>query len=164
MDEKMEKKSKKTLVLLLSLTLLFAGNLQTASAVNLDAVSYYSIFLSISPSTIERDANLDPSGYVYIVNKNGIPITSDSDVEITLTSDNPKIASVPEKITFPAYGSYAKFEIDTNDLGTTTITASLNDKIDFKDIVVGSQGNFLPDDVVLELNLPSSSMHVNSGD
>jgi len=34
MDEKkeMEKKSKKTLVLLLSLTLLLAGNLQTASA------------------------------------------------------------------------------------------------------------------------------------
>jgi hypothetical protein len=141
---------------------LFAGNLQTASAVNLEAISNYSIYLSISPSTIEEDANLDPFGYVYIVNKNGIPITSDSEVEITLTSDNPKIASVPEKITFPANGSYAKFQIDTKDSGTTTITASLNDKIDFKDIMVGSQGTFLPDDAVLELNLPTSNMHVNS--
>jgi hypothetical protein len=158
----MKKNGKKTIVLLLSLTLLLAGNLQTASAVNLDSVSNYSIVLSISPSVMEGAPDLDPFGYVYIVNKNSIPITSDSDVEITLTSDNPKIASVPEKITFLANAAYAKFEIDTGDSGLTTITASLNDKIDFKDIVVGSEGNFLPDDVVLELNLPTSNLHVNS--
>jgi len=98
----MEKNGKKTIVLLLSLTLLLVSNLQAASAVNLDAISNYEIYLSISPSHIEEDPNANPFGYIYIVNRNGIPITSDFDVEITLTSDNPTIASVPEKITFAA--------------------------------------------------------------
>jgi len=98
----MEKNGKKTLILLFSLTLLLAGSLPTASAVNLDALSNYSIYLSISPSHIEEEPNASPIGYVYIVNRNGIPITSDFDVEVTLTSDNPEIASVPEKITFSA--------------------------------------------------------------
>jgi hypothetical protein len=162
MKKDMEKKSKKTIVFLLSLTMLLAGNLQVASAVNLDNVSNYSIYLSVSPSTIEENPTSNSFGYVYIVNKNGIPITSDKDVEITLKSDNEKIASVPEKIIFPANTSYAKFEIISTNPGTTTITASLNDKIDFKDIVVGSEGNLLPDDAILELNLPTSNMHVNS--
>ena len=158
----MEKKSKKTIVLLLSLTLLLAGNLQTVSAANLDALSNYSIFLSISPSTIEENPGANPFGYIYIVNKNGIPIMSDIDVEITLISDNPNIASVPEKIVFPANTSFSKFEIIAGISGSTTITAQLNDKIDFKDIVIGSAGTFLPDDVSLALNLPTSKMHVNS--
>jgi hypothetical protein len=160
--KKMEKKSKKAIILLLSLTLLMGSNLQAASAVNLDAISSYSISLSISPSTIEEGANAEPFGYVYIVNRNGIPITSDNDVEIALNSDNPQIATVPDTITFPANASYAKFEIKTGKPGSTTIVATLDDKTDFKEIAVGTTGNFLPDDVVLELNLPTSKMHVNS--
>jgi hypothetical protein len=158
----MEKNTKKITVLLLSLALFMGGNLQAASAVNLDAISNYSIVLSLSPSTIEEGAQGEPFGYVYIVNRNGIPITTDSDIEITLTSDNPQIASVPETITFPANASFTKFEIKTGISGTTTIVATQNDKTDFKDIVVGTVGSFLPDDVVLELNLPTSNMHVNS--
>jgi hypothetical protein len=98
--KEMEKNKKKAIVLLLSLTLFLSGNFQSASAANLDVLSNYSIYLSISPSNIEEEANADPFGYVYIVNRNGIPITSDLDVEITLTSDDPQIASVPETITF----------------------------------------------------------------
>jgi hypothetical protein len=164
MDEKkeMEKNSKKTIVILLSLTLLIGGNLQAASAVNLDAVSNYSIVLSISPSTIEEGANGNPSGYIYIVNRNGIPITSDYDVEINLESDNSQIASVPKKITFQANSSFAQFDIKVGISGTTTIVATLDDKMDFKDITVGTTGPFLPDDAILELNLPTSKMHVNS--
>jgi hypothetical protein len=158
----MEKNGKKTLVLLISLTLLLAGNLQTASAVNLDAITNYSIFLSISPSQIEEEPNANPIGYVYIVNRNGIPITSDSDVEITLISDDPNIASIPEKITFSANAGFSKFDIKAGIPGVTTITATLNDKVSFTDITVGTEGNFLPDDVVLELNIPTSKMHVNS--
>ena len=158
----MEKKSKKTIVFLISLTLLLAGNLQVASAANLDNISNYSIYLSVSPSIIERDANTHPSGYIYIVNKNGIPITSDKAIDIILSSDNPQIASVPDKVTFSANSQYAKFDIMTKQDGTTSIVAEYQDKIDFKDITVGSGGNFLPDDLVLELNFPSSKMHVNS--
>jgi hypothetical protein len=121
----MEKNGKKTLVLLISITLL-AGTLPAASAVNLDALSNYSIYLSISPSYIEEQPNANPFGYVYIVNRNGIPITSDFDVEVTLTSDNPQIASVPEKITFSANAGFAKFEIKIGDVGVTTIVADLS--------------------------------------
>jgi hypothetical protein len=158
----MKKNSKKTIVVLLSLIMLLGGNFQTVSAANLDNLSNYSIYLSISPSVIEEDANADPMGYVYILNKNGIPITSDVDVEINLLSDDPRIASTSDKIIFPANAAFAKFEIDTKDSGSTTITASLNGKESFADIFVGSEGVFLPDDVNLELNLPTSKMHVNS--
>jgi len=158
----MEKNRKKTIILLLSLTLLLGGNLQAASAVNLDALSNYSIYLSISPSHIEEEPNANPFGYVYIVNRNGIPITSDFDVEVTLTSDNPEIASVPEKITFSANAGFSKFEIKIGEPGTTTIVATLNDKTIFEDITVGALENFLPDDLVLELNLPTSKMHVST--
>ena len=160
--KEMEKNKKKAIVLLLSLTLFLSGNLQGASAANLDILSNYSIYLSISPSNIEEEPNADPYGYVYIVNRNGIPITSDFDVEITLTSDDPQIASVPETITFPGNASFTKFEIKTGLPGSTTIVATLNDKTDFKDILVGTESDFLPDDLILELNLPTPNMHVNS--
>ncbi len=158
----MEKNGKITLVLLFSLTLLLGGNLQAASAVNLDALSNYFIYLSISPSHIEEDPNANPIGYIYIVNRNGIPITSDFDVEISLTSDNPLIASVPEKITFFANAGFTKFEIKVGEPGVTTIVATLNDKTIFEDITVGTLEAILPDDLVLELNIPTSKMHVNS--
>jgi len=45
--------TKKPIILLLSITLLLAGNLQSASAQNLDALSDYSIKLAISPSHLE---------------------------------------------------------------------------------------------------------------
>ena len=158
----MEKNSKKITIAILSLALLFSGNFQSVSGVNLDSISNYSIQLSISPSFIEENPLSNPSGYVYILNKNGIPITSDKDVEIKLSSDNSNIAEVPDSVIFPAKANYAKFEIKTLNPGKTTITSELNGKIDFKEITIGTAGSFLPDDVVLELNLPTSNMHVNS--
>jgi len=158
----MEKNGKKIIVLLFSLTLLLGGNLQTSSAVNLEAISNYSIYLSISPAHIEEQPNANPIGYVYIVNRAGIPITSDFDVEITLTSDDPLIASVPETITFSGNAGFSKFDITVGGPGTSTIVATLNDKTAFADITVGVLDDFLPDDLVLELNLPTSKMHVNT--
>jgi hypothetical protein len=81
---------------------------------------------------------------------------------VELTSDNPTIASVPEKITFPANASFAKFDITAGENGKTTITAKINEKIGFTDINVGTDDVFLPDDVQLELNIPTDQMHVNS--
>ena len=98
---------KKSLFCLLSLTLLLIMPLQTASAQNLEALSDYSIKLAISPSHIEEGQSEHPIGYLYVLSKNGIPITSSRDVSITLSSDDPLIASVPEKIILKANEEYA---------------------------------------------------------
>jgi hypothetical protein len=138
------------------------GNLQPTSAQNLDTLSNYFVHVAITPSDIEEGSKTHPIGYVYVVNKNGVSITSDFDVDVELTSDNPTIASVPEKITFPANASFAKFDITAGENGKTTITAKINEKIGFTDINVGTDDVFLPDDVQLELNIPTDQMHVNS--
>jgi len=159
---KRETKMKKiTIVLILSLTLLLGGNLQPASAANLDRVNF-TLHLSITPSHVLDDPQPKSIGYIYILNTNGVSITPDSNVEITLISDNPSIASVPEKITFPADATHVKFDVTSGKVGQTTITATLNDKIGFADIRVGTDKNTLPDNVSLELNLPTDKMHVNS--
>jgi hypothetical protein len=151
-----------SLALLFSLSLLLGGNLQPTSAQNLDTLSNYFVHVAITPSDIEEGSKTHPIGYVYVVNKNGVSITSDFDVDVELTSDNPTIASVPEKITFPANASFAKFDITAGENGKTTITAKINEKIGFTDINVGTDDVFLPDDVQLELNIPTDQMHVNS--
>ncbi|QUC65259.1 hypothetical protein NsoK4_03120 [Nitrosopumilus sp. K4] len=156
-------KSKKSTIFLLSLIMLMALNLQTSYGQNLSNLSDYSVHLGISPPHIESGLSSHPVGYVYVLNKNEVPITSTYDVEISLTSDDPQIASVPEKIILEANSEYATFDIKTGILsGTTTITAELNGKIDFKEIEIGTESTQLPDDMVLELNLPTDKMHVNS--
>jgi hypothetical protein len=79
-----------------------------------------------------------------------------------LTSDNPDIASVPEKISFPAKAEYVKFDITTGINGKTIISASINNKEGFTDIIVGADETTLPDNLVLELTFPTDKMHVNS--
>jgi len=152
---------KTTIVLLLSLTLLMGGNLQPASAANLDRVNF-TLHLSITPSHVLDDSQSHSIGYLYILNRNGVSITSDFDVDIMLISDNPAVASVPEKITFPADAYYTKFDITTGQVGQTTITATLDDQLAFADIRVGTDRDTLPDNLSLELNLPTDKMHVNS--
>ena len=151
-----------TIVLLLSLTLLTSGNMQIASAQNLDSISKFTVHLAISPSVIPEGSETHPIGYVYILNKNGVAISTFTDVEITLISDNPSVASVPEKIIFPANADFAKFDIISGQNGQTTITAQIKNQIGFTDIRVGSDDARLPDDLVLELNIPTDKMHVNS--
>jgi len=89
--------TKKPTIILLAITLLFAGNLQSASAQNLEALSDYSIKLAISPSHLESGAAEHPVGYLYVLSKHGVPITSTYDVPFSLNSDDPSIASVPKK-------------------------------------------------------------------
>ncbi|MEX2193620.1 MAG: hypothetical protein WD717_09630 [Nitrosarchaeum sp.] len=154
---------KKSLCFLFTLTLLLIMPLQTASAQNLDALSDYSIKLAISPSHIEEGPSEHSIGYLYVLSKNGIPITSSRDVSITLSSDDPLIASVPEKIILKANEEYASFDVITGTLtGNTVITATLNSKVTFQEIQVGNAETHLPDDLILELNIPTDEMHVNS--
>jgi hypothetical protein len=164
-DEKMEKnmKTKKPLIILLSITLLLSGNLQLASAQNLDALSDYSIKLAISPSHIEDGIADHPIGYIYVLSKNGVAITSSQDVPIMLNSDHPEIASVPSSVILKADEEYATFDVSTGILsGQTTIVATLNEKTTFQKIQVGNNETHLPDSMTLELNLPTDEMHVNS--
>jgi len=65
MEKKM--KTKKPIIILLSITLLLAGNLQSASAQNLDALSDYSIKLAISPSHLESGVAEHQVGYLYVL-------------------------------------------------------------------------------------------------
>jgi len=56
---------KTTIVLLLSLTLLLGGNLQSASAANLDRVNF-TVHLSLTPSQVTGESQSHSIGYIYI--------------------------------------------------------------------------------------------------
>lgn len=150
------------MIFVFALALLLPGNLQTTHAENLDKLSNYSIQLSISPSMVEEGSKTHPVGYVYVENAKGIPITSDSDIQIKLTSDNSDIALVPNEITLMANSEFSKFDIVSGETGDTVITATLNDKMDFEHFQVGTESALLPDDLSLELNIPTDQMHVFS--
>ena len=154
---------KKSLFFLLTLILLLPLHLHAASAQNLESISDYSIKLSITPSHIDEGQSIHSIGYVFVLNKNGIPITSSKDISISLLSDNPRLASVPEKVTLKANDEYATFDVSTGTLtGNAVITATLNSKTSSQKIQIGNNETHLPDDLILELNLPTAEMHVNS--
>ena len=156
-------KNKQPLFFILALILLMGGNLHSASAQNLEALSDYSIKLAISPDHLESGIAEHPVGYLYVLSKHGVPITSSYDVPVSLNSDDPTIASVPKKAILKANAEFVTFPVTTSEKsGKTTITASLNGKTTFQKIEIGTDETYLPDDLVLELNLPTSEMHVNS--
>ncbi|KAF6247818.1 hypothetical protein C6990_02920 [Nitrosopumilus sp. b3] len=156
-------KNKTPLVFLLVTTLLLSGNLQLSSAQNLEALAEYSIKLAISPDHLESGTAEHPVGYLYVLSKHGVPITSSYDVPVSLSSDDPTIASVPAKTILKANEEFVSFPIITTEKsGKTTINASLNGKTTFQKIQVGTDETYLPDDLILELNLPTNEMHVNS--
>jgi hypothetical protein len=156
-------KTKKSLVILLAISLLFGMNIHSVSAQNLELSSDYSLKLAISPSHLENRMAEHQVGYIYVLSKQGVPITSSYDVSISLNSDDPLIASVPEKITLKANEEFASFSVKTGEKsGTTLISASLNGKTSFQKIEIGTDETYLPDDLILELNLPTTEMHVNS--
>lgn len=155
--------TKKPTLFFLALILLFGGNLHSASAQNLEALSDYSIKLAISPSHLESGSDEHHVGYLFVLSKHGVPITSSYDVPVSLSSDDPTIASVPNKIILKANDEFASFPVTTSEKsGSTTITANLNGKITFQKINIGTDKTYLPDNLILELNLPTTQMHVNS--
>ncbi|MCV0366906.1 MAG: hypothetical protein K5798_06570 [Nitrosopumilus sp.] len=151
------------LTFFLAIILLFGGNVQSSSAQNLEALSEYSIKLAISPSHLESGVAEHQVGYLFVLSKHGVPITSSYDVPVSLSSDDPLIASVPTKTVLKANEEFVSFPITTGEKsGKTTITASLNGKTTFQKIEVGTDETYLPDDMTLELNMPTTEMHVNS--
>lgn len=156
-------KIKNTTIFLLSIILLLGGNLHSVDAQNLEKLPDYSIKLAISPSHLESGIAEHNVGYLYVLSKAGVPITSSHDVPVSLNSDDPSIASVPKNAILKANEESVSFPITTGEKsGKTTITASLNGKTTYQNIVIGTDETYLPDDLVLELNLPTTEMHVNS--
>ncbi|MBS3922318.1 MAG: hypothetical protein KGZ37_04125 [Nitrosarchaeum sp.] len=154
---------KKSLIFLLTIMILLPLHLQSASAQNLDSLSEYSIKLSITPSHVDEGQFVHHIGYIFILSKSGTPITSSKDVTFVLSSDNPALASVPEKIILKANDEYASFDVSVGNLtGKAVITASLHSKTSSQQIQIGNNDAHLPDDLILELNLPTDDMHVNS--
>ncbi|WP_299290585.1 hypothetical protein [Nitrosopumilus sp.] len=154
---------KKSVIVLLSITLLLGGNLQTAFAQNLDALNEYSVKLAITPDHLESGSGDHNVGYFFVLSKHGVPITSSYDVAVSLNSDDPEIASVPSKIILKANEEFVTFPITVGDeTGKTTITATLNGKTTFQKIEVGTDKSYLPDELSLELHIPTDEMHVNS--
>jgi hypothetical protein len=142
---KMEKKmkTKKPILFLFAVSMLFAGTMHPASAQNLEALSEYSIKLAISPSHLESGITEHQVGYIFVLSKHGVPITSSSDVPISLSSDDPSIASVPNKIILKANEEFASFPVTTSEKsGSTTITANLDGKITFQKIDVGTDETY----------------------
>lgn len=154
---------KKSMIVLVSITLLLGGHLQTAFAQNLDALNDYSVKLAITPDHLESGSGEHNVGYFFVLSKHGVPITSSYDVAVSLNSDDPQIASVPNKIILKADEEFVSFPVTVgNQTGKTTITATLNGKTTFQKINVGTDQSYLPDDLSLELNIPTDEMHVNS--
>ena len=58
---------------------------------------------------------------------------------------------------------FVTFPITVGDeTGKTTITATLNGKTTFQKIEIGTDKSYLPDELSLELHIPTDEMHVNS--
>ena len=68
--------TKKSVVVLLSITLLLGGNLQAAFAQNLDALNEYSVKLAITPDHLDSGSGEHNVGYFFVLSKHGVPITS----------------------------------------------------------------------------------------
>ena len=119
--------------------------------------------LSLAPSNIERTVGDHKVGYVSLINKNGISVSSGRDVEVELTSSNPEIASVPSTVKISGNSAFAQFEVNTTgQRGQTMITAKLGDVMSSQKLSVGFINENMDPDVALGMAIPTSTMHINS--
>jgi hypothetical protein len=148
-------------IVLFIAAILLPANIVPAFSQNI--LDNYLVKISLSPSQVDKLDSIHKIGYVNLVNKNGLAVKAPQDIAIGLESDDPSIASVPAVVTIKKDNNFGIFEIETgNKRGETIISTLFNDKIDFKKFKVGGSDNSMPDDVRLELSLPTNDMHVNS--
>ncbi|NIP61576.1 MAG: hypothetical protein GWN01_00895 [Nitrosopumilaceae archaeon] len=156
-------KLKKFTLVFLFFMIIAVAYMPTVNGQNLTNFSNLSIKLALSPPHVEGGQATHPIGYVYILNSNGVPITLSDDIRIILDSENPDIATVPNSVVLPANTPFVNFDVNTGAIsGETTISASFDGKTSFQKFRVGVNESYLPDDVILKLNLPTNDMHVNS--
>ncbi|MGI0082774.1 MAG: Ig-like domain-containing protein [Nitrosopumilaceae archaeon] len=122
------------------------------------------LLLEFAPSVVEAGEATYSIGYVKIVDSyDALPILAPRDLKITLISSDPSIASVPNQVVIPFKQDYAKFDVTVSTIeGTTEISAIFQDQIVAQTFRVGESVGEFADDLVLEINLPTNEMHVNS--
>src|SRR3989344_5297085 len=126
---------------------------------------FENIFLNLefSPSVVETGTAKHSFGYVQVVDSEGSPVLAPEDLVIELTSSDPSIVSVPSEVTIPVNMDYVNFPISVADReGTADITASFQNQELTRPFRVGGIKVDVPLNVELELNLPTSNMHVGS--
>jgi len=159
-----ERKITRTLGLVLIISIfLIVGQITIASSQILSDPVNLSFRLELAPAHVESGKNVHSIGYVYLINKQGIPITPTVDTTIKLESEDTRLASVEDSVTINANESYAIFDVRVVGIsGETNISATFNDKTIYKNFKIGVDESFLPNDISLVVNLPTDEMHVNS--
>lgn len=158
------KKVTKTASLVFAISiLLLLGQIPTASSQILSNPTNLSLYLELAPAHVESGKSVHSIGYVYLTNKQGVPTAPPIDTVIQLKSDNPRLASVVDNITINTSENYARFDVKVTGVsGETTISATHNGKTVYKNFKIGVDESFLPNDISLQINLPTKEMHVNS--
>lgn len=128
-------------------------------------VSAEGIFITLhfTPSVVDAKEGSYSIGFVNIANAKGDPILAKGDVEITLVSKNPSIATVVPKVVIPEGQHYANFDVTLgNTTGDVEISATFEDQIVSQNLIVGSTPSKFPDSLQLEILTPTTNMHVNT--
>src|SRR3989338_4917235 len=119
--------------------------------------------LEFSPSVVETGTAKHPIGYVQVVDSEGSPVLAPEDLVIELTSSDPSIASVPSEVIISVNMDYVNFPISVTDReGAADITASFQGQELTRPFRVGGIKVDVPLNVELELNIPTSNIHVSS--
>jgi len=119
--------------------------------------------LEFSPSVVESGNAEHFIGYVQVVDSEGSPVLAPEDLVIELTSSTPSIASVPSEVIISVNMDYVNFPIRVTDKeGVADITASFQGQELKRPFRVGGIKVDVPLNVDLELNIPTSNMHVGS--
>ena len=149
------------LTALLLITILASAQYTQINAQEFDADETF-VELNFAPSVVEAGEATYSIGYVNIVSGDGFPALAIDDLEITLSSQNSTVASVPSTVVIPKNQQYAKFDVTVGDEGETEISAIFQDQIISKNFKVAAIHAASLEDVKLQVNLPKSSMNVNS--
>ena len=151
------------MVTLFSFLLISGFVANSFSQILISDISQTIVELRLSPSQVELSTTNHNVGYVNLINKNGFLVKPNEDVIINLSSEESRIAKVPESITIHANENFAVFDIETGNIeGETSISASYNGQTVYQNFVVGEQNLELADDIELMIHIPSNEMHVAS--
>lgn len=151
------------IILFLLTTIISLSLFQVLSTTAQEVPEDLTIQLHLSPSQIEGGVATYPIGYINIVNGDGFPILTLTDLPIELISEDPSIASVPSEVVISQSRDYVKFDVKVGEQeGTTIIYAIFQDQRVSQKFRVGGINIGVPIDTDLKIHLPVSEMHVGT--
>src|SRR3989344_9592594 len=154
---------KQTVIFCIMLTVALTFSNSYFIAAQEDELENIFIRMELSPSVVEAVTAEHSIGYVQVVDSEGSPVLAPEDLAIELTSSDPSITSVPSEVIISVNTDYVNFPIHVTDReGISDIIASFQGQELTKQFRVGGIKVDVPLNVDLELNLPTSNMHVGS--